>query len=118
MTKTVLVTGASSGIGAGIVRAFTAEGHRVHALARRADRLTALANETGCTVHGLDVTDAAALEEAMGAMAPDVLVLNAGRGAGFVGLAKTDRADLVATIQTNVIALLDMVRLAIPGMTE
>ena len=46
--RRVLVTGASSGIGDGIVRACAAHGARVAALARRTDRLASLAEDSGC----------------------------------------------------------------------
>ncbi|MEL6265255.1 MAG: SDR family NAD(P)-dependent oxidoreductase, partial [Pseudomonadota bacterium] len=82
----VLVTGASSGIGRATVTAFAAEGARVHALARRAERLETLAAETGAVPHAVDMTDTAALEALAGRIAPDVLVNNAGLGAGIAGL--------------------------------
>ena len=111
-----VVTGASSGIGEAVTAALADAGILVHAIARRRDRLDALAARTGCMAHVLDITDAAALADCMTRIAPDILVLNAGRGAGFEGLAETSRADMAATIETNVTALLDMIRLTLPGM--
>jgi NADP-dependent 3-hydroxy acid dehydrogenase YdfG len=46
--RSALVTGASSGIGAAVVRSLRAHGVSVHAMARRQQRLDALAEETGC----------------------------------------------------------------------
>ncbi len=60
--KSALVTGASAGIGAATVRALREAGLEVWAMARRADRLEALAAETGCHVVVADVQDGAALE--------------------------------------------------------
>lgn len=82
-----LVTGASSGIGAGIVEALAGAGMTVHAVARRAERLAGLAARTGCVPHPLDVTDGAAVAGLLAGLAPDILVCNAGRGAGWDGVA-------------------------------
>lgn len=115
---TVLVTGASSGVGAGIVEVLAGAGMTVHAVARRADRLEALARGTGCVPHALDVTDAGELAALMAGLSPDVLVCNAGRGGGFAGLARTSRDEVAETIGLNVTATLDLIRLALPGMIE
>ncbi len=61
--RSALVTGASSGIGAAVVRALRVHGVSVHAMARRQQRLDALAEETGCVTHVLDVRDTARMFE-------------------------------------------------------
>lgn len=114
--RVALVTGASSGIGSAVVEAMVGAGFEVHGLARRADRLAALAARTGAVTHAVDITDAAALEAIVQDISPEVLVLNAGRGAGFSGLARTSRQDLAETVETNVTAVLDLIRLVLPGM--
>jgi 3-hydroxy acid dehydrogenase / malonic semialdehyde reductase len=114
--RTAIVTGASSGIGAGVVRALTQAGWAVHALARRADRLDALAEETGAVAHAIDVRDSAALERLAAGLAPDLVVNNAGLGAGITGLATASREDVARTVDTNVRAALELLRLTLPGM--
>jgi NADP-dependent 3-hydroxy acid dehydrogenase YdfG len=85
INKTVLISGASSGIGEATVRELAGTGARLFIGARRTDRLEALAAELGSSVawRALDVTDAssfaafaAAAEERFGSV--DVLINNAG----------------------------------------
>ncbi len=71
--KTALVTGASSGIGAAVVTALSARGLAVTAAARRAARLEALAEETGCTPLVVDLRDTGALYDALGGLEVDIL---------------------------------------------
>lgn len=116
--KTALVTGASSGIGTGVVRVLCEAGFTVHAVARRAEKLADLTAATGCHTHVADVTDRAAMARIVAEAAPYILVLNAGRGAGFEGIAKTRPDDIAATVATNVEATLMLLHQALPGMIE
>jgi NADP-dependent 3-hydroxy acid dehydrogenase YdfG len=84
----VAITGASAGIGAATARAFAGRGGRLALLARRRDRLDALAAElrgTECLVHAGDVGDRAEVQRFVDAAIErwgrlDVLVNNAGFG--------------------------------------
>ncbi|MEM1163016.1 MAG: SDR family NAD(P)-dependent oxidoreductase, partial [Pseudomonadota bacterium] len=113
---TALVTGASSGIGAGVVEVLSAAGFKVTALARRADRLSKLSDRTGCAVAVADVTDPASMAGALSELEPDIVVCNAGLGAGFDGVAGTASPDIKSVIDTNVTGTLNLLNLVLPGM--
>jgi NAD(P)-dependent dehydrogenase (short-subunit alcohol dehydrogenase family) len=77
--RSILVTGASSGIGRATVEALCASGALVVAAARNVNELARLAEETGCEPLKLDVSDEAAIDEAFAALEPfDGLVNCAG----------------------------------------
>ena len=122
--QTVFITGASSGIGAACARAFARAGARLLLCARRRDRLDGLADElVDVATHpfALDVTDADAVAEALGALpddwkAVDVLVNNAGKALGLEKVYEMDRADLEGMIDTNVKGLLYVTQAVVPGM--
>ena len=113
--RTALVTGASSGIGAAVVERFAAEGLQVHAVARSAEALNALADRTGCIAHVADVTDIAAMTRLARSVDFDVLVNNAGvdRPRKFLA-AQEDDIDLL--VDVNLRAVLHLCRLIVPGM--
>jgi NADP-dependent 3-hydroxy acid dehydrogenase YdfG len=113
--RTALVTGASSGIGAAVVERLAREGIEVHALARSAEALDALAKRTGCVPHAIDVTDTAALTALAAATGFDVLVNNAGVDKPN-GLLKGDAADIDLLVDVNLRAVLHLCRLIVPGM--
>ena len=113
--KTALVTGASSGIGAATVERLCREGLTVHALARSAPALEALASRTGCIPHVMDVTDLAALTRVTDSVSFDVLVNSAGVDRPG-SLLKADAAGIDSLIDVNLRAVLQLCRLTLPGM--
>jgi len=113
-----LVTGASSGIGAATVRTLCAAGWTVTAVARRADRLEDLAHETGCQVVVMDVTNRESVAT-LGSSTPfDLVVNNAGLGRAMGALWEATDDDIDRTIDTNVTAVINVVRAVVPGMIE
>ncbi|GAA1841239.1 SDR family NAD(P)-dependent oxidoreductase [Agromyces salentinus] len=105
----VVVTGASSGIGAATVRAFRAAGWDVLGVARREDRLRELAEETGASVFVADLTvqaDVDALRdhvEATGGV--HALVNNAGGAKGLDSVEASSVEDWSWMFEVNVLAL-------------
>lgn len=119
---TVVVTGASSGIGAEIARGLGRLGYRLVLVARRADRLAELADElgpaVGVDVVPMDLADAAArarLVELITGSAPAGLVNSAGFGTnGLFQSLPLDRESEQVTV--NALALMELTRAALPGM--
>jgi 3-hydroxy acid dehydrogenase/malonic semialdehyde reductase len=125
MSLTVFVTGASAGFGMAITRRLAADGHRVIATARRADKLAALAAELGDQVLPvtLDVSDAKAVAALPGSLPEgwrevDVLVNNAGLAQGLSPAYEADLADWDRMVATNVTGLMHMTRALLPGMVK
>lgn len=126
MAETVLVTGASLGIGLELARCFAADGSRLVLVARSAERLESLAAELrerhGVEVRVLpaDLADPAAPERIAAELRDagievDVLVNNAGFGArGPVAEIPLERQ--MEMIQVNIAALTHLTRLFLPGM--
>jgi 3-hydroxy acid dehydrogenase/malonic semialdehyde reductase len=120
----VFVTGASAGFGAAIARRFVADGARVIATARRADRLQALAAELGADhLHPLvlDVRDRAAVAAAVESLPAawskvDLLVNNAGLALGLEPAQGADLDEWDQMVDTNVKGLLYVTRALLPGM--
>jgi hypothetical protein len=115
---TVLITGASSGIGAGCVRAFAKKGAKLILCARRIDRVHELVAELDAEaeVIQLDVRDREAVNTELGGRDVDVLINNAGLAAGFEPLQTGDPDLWDQMISTNVTGLLNVTRAVVPGM--
>jgi NADP-dependent 3-hydroxy acid dehydrogenase YdfG len=117
-TRTAVVTGASSGIGAATARRLAAEGFHVFCAARREDRVTALAAEIGGTPVRCDVTSAAevaALATVVGERL-DVLVNNAGGAFGADPVASAKAEDWRRMYEVNVIGLVQVTQALLPAL--
>ena len=129
MNKTILITGASSGIGEGCARKFASQGARLILNSRSADKLTVLAEElkekydAECYVMPFDVCNRDSAAAALNALPQewksiDVLVNNAGLAIGVDKEYEGNLDEWDVVIDTNVKALLSMTRLVVPGMVE
>jgi len=123
--RTVLVTGASSGIGRATAIALARRGHQVFAAARREEALKALAGrEPGVRPVTLDVTDDdsvraawASIQDATAGAGVDVLANVAGFALSGPVETLAD-ADVKRQFDTNVFGLLTMTRTVLPAMRE
>ena len=117
-----VVTGASSGIGAATTRRLIAEGWKVTAVARRADRLAALAEEVGCATFTADITsddDVAALVAELTARGPvHALVNNAGGAVGMDTIAATDLDTWTQQYAVNVVGTVRITQALLPALTD
>lgn len=112
-----MVTGASSGFGAEIVRVLRAEGWDVLAGARRVERLEALSEETGCRFARLDVTDPYSVTDfAAGCDTVHLLVNNAGGAFGFETIAEADDTRWRDMYETNVLGTVRMTKAFLPAL--
>ena len=119
MTERVtLITGASAGIGTELARVFASNGHRVALVARRADRLTKLADEIvaaggaapiviPCDLEQPDAGDRIAAALAAEGVEVEYVVNNAGFGL-FGKAVDRDRAEQLAMIAVNIRALTEL----------
>lgn len=113
-----MVTGASSGIGAATVRALRASGWDVVGVARRADRLERLAEETGAQVFAADLTrqeDVDALAEWLAGSGPvHALIQVAGGARGVDRVEDADPDDWTWMFEVNVLAAQRMTAALLP----
>lgn len=117
--RVAVVTGASSGIGAATARTLAAQGFHVVAVARREDRIQALASEIGGTAIVADVTDEAAVETLASKLdRVDVLVNNAGGARGLAPVVDADLEHWRWMWETNVIGTLRVTRALLPKLID
>lgn len=126
MTKTVFITGATSGFGAAAARRFAQDGWNVVATGRRAERLEALADEIGrdrIAIAAFDMRDDAAMEDALAALPEpfrgvDVLLNNAGLALGTSPAQQSDLEQWRTMIDTNITSLVTITRRLLPALIE
>lgn len=125
--KTILITGASSGIGLACAEHLGAEGARLILAARRQDRLQSLAADLqhryGQEIYclPLDVRQAQAVAQGLASLpaawqAIDVLINNAGLSRGLDRQYEAPQADWEEMVDTNIKGLIYLTQAVVPGM--
>lgn len=127
--QTILITGASSGIGAACARQFASAGARLLLLARREQKLTAVVDELVAAGGErsqfypivADVRDRLQVESVLQSLPPawqaiDILINNAGLSRGLNKLQEGEIQDWEEMIDTNIKGLLYVTRAVVPGM--
>jgi 3-hydroxy acid dehydrogenase / malonic semialdehyde reductase len=129
MEHTVLVTGATAGFGEATARRFLANGHKVIAVGRRAERLEALKKslpaeqQKKLLILVLDVCDSAKVDALASTLPAEfskvtILVNNAGLALGLEPAYQAKVSDWDQMIDTNIKGLVHMTRAFLPGMVE
>ena len=125
MTQTLLITGASSGIGAATARAAVKAGWQVALLARSRDALEKLAAKLGDAALALpcDITERDQLRDAVGKTVErfrglDAVYANAGKGSSSPGIEQGDPDDWHAMIHLNVFAVLTTAHATLPHLRK
>lgn len=123
--KRVIITGASSGIGAALARSYAAQGAALGLIARREIELNQLAAQLGgdCTVYALDVRDAESVRRAaMDFMArhgcPDVVIANAGVSFGTLTEYPADAQVFQDVVDINVVGIVKTFQPFVAKMRE
>jgi serine 3-dehydrogenase len=125
MTKTIFITGATSGIGAAAARKFVSNGWQVVGTGRRRDRLDTLAAELGDFFHPL-MLDMRCRDDFGPALAAlperyrgiDLLLNNAGLAPPMSNLQDADPEPLDTVIDTNIAGLVALTRALLPVLIE
>ncbi len=119
ISKTVLITGCSSGIGEATARRLAAGGWTVYATARRLEAIEHL-KDAGCRTLALDVTDEASMRAAVNEVqraegGVGVLINNAGYSQGGA-IEQVPLEAVRAQFETNVFGLIALTQMVLPGM--
>ena len=126
MSGTILITGATAGIGQAAARRFVGAGWKVIATGRRQDRLDELVAELGADrvhVAAFDIRDEAAIDAALAALPEgfgdiDVLLNNAGLALGTAAAQDADLDQWRQMIDTNITGLVTITRRLLPRLIE
>ena len=117
MTRTAVITGASSGIGAASARALAKDGFHVVCAARRQDRIEELAEEIGGRAVVCDVTDSASVAELAAAVdSVEVLLNNAGGAFDQASVEDADVEDWARMFDLNALGTVRVIQALLPAL--
>ncbi|CAN7716738.1 SDR family NAD(P)-dependent oxidoreductase [Bosea sp. LjRoot237] len=111
--KSVVVTGGSRGLGAGLVEALVDQGAEVTVIARQSEALDAVRERLGVSAIAADIRDEAVAHRVLSEVRPDVLVLNAGAKPPMARLDQISWADFTAPWEYDVKAGLHWLQAAL-----
>ncbi len=124
-SRRIIITGASSGIGAALARRYATPGTVLGLIARRRDQLEQLAGTlpAPCEIYSVDVRDAAGLSEAARHFterhgAPDVVIANAGVSVGTLTQHAEDSKVFEDILRVNVIGMVNTFQPFLTGMRQ
>ncbi|WFU05538.1 SDR family oxidoreductase (plasmid) [Rhizobium sp. CB3171] len=116
--RTVVVTGATSGIGKAIVVALRQRGFTVYAVGRNEDVLKELSETSGAIPIKADVRDTQRIAEALNGIEVDILINNAGILSTRASFQEIDPDEIDAMIDVNLKAPMRLTRAVVPGMVQ
>jgi 3-hydroxy acid dehydrogenase/malonic semialdehyde reductase len=125
-TPTIVITGASSGMGAATAKRFAQAGYRLFLIARRKENLESLVREIGAksaSIFVLDITSQSDVEKTFLQIEKetggiDILVNNAGLSSGREPAGKATLSDWKACVAVNIDGLLHCTHSVLPGMLK
>lgn len=123
---TILITGASAGIGAALARRFATSGYRLVLLARRKENLIQLKEEIGkadTLLYPIDLTDRASVQQAIQDIEEkttgiDLLINNAGMALGLEKAQESDLSDWQKCVDINIAGLMYCTHCVLPYMVK
>lgn len=115
--RSVLITGATSGIGLQLAKDYSASGWRVTACGRDINKLSGLFDTTAVETLAFDITDSEACRQALsGIDSPDLVILNAGNCEYVDNPVRLDSVLFNRVLQANVIGAVNSLAPLLPGL--
>ena len=116
--KSVLITGASSGIGLETLKRFFKEKIKIYALDKDISALEKLRKKYKFEIFQIDLFDTDQIYEKLTKLNVDIVVCNAGIGKGAEGILKASRQDIELSTRLNVESYLHILKVIVPGMIK